>query len=159
MNISELPQRLQTIEARLAGIDAQTTALEIATAMADILSVLERQGPSNAQAIAKALREVRLTMDAQELEAIKPEIHVNVETPVVNVQPAQVNVQPHVSVSAPDVNVQPANVTVESPVTVNMPPAPAPVIHMMGSDKKVAWEFDIKYGRSGLIESMKAKQV
>lgn len=64
--------------------------MEVSTALADILQMLEKQGPETAKAIAKALQDIKFTC---ELKA--PTVNIDVKpTPVqVNVQPAKVEVQ------------------------------------------------------------------
>lgn len=160
MNINDLPKRFEAIESRLSGLDAQADAyLEIGTALADILTMLEKQGPANAKSIADALKQVHLSLDTKELSAIKPEINVTVDAPPVTVQAPEVNVTHQVTVQPADVSLQAPDVHVSSPITVNVPEAPAPIIHLMESKTKAGWKFDIEYGRSGLITSMKATQI
>ena len=160
MNISDLPKRFEAIESRLSGLDSQADAyLEIGTALADILTMLEKQGPANAKQIATALQDVRLTLGTKEIEALKQEVRLTVDAPDVTIAPAEVNVTNQVTVQPADVNVRAPDVKVSAPVTVNVPPPAPPIIHIMSPGSKCGWKFDIEYGRSGLITSMKATQI
>ena len=82
MNLSELQAFLSKAE-DYAGRDKALTAafMEVSTALADILQMLEKQGPETAKAIAAALRDIKVSMPemkAPELKMPAPQVTVNV---------------------------------------------------------------------------------
>lgn len=100
MSLADLQDFLAKVEDS-AGRDAalREAFLEVGSAMADILSLLEKQGPEMAKAIAQALKDIKV--DAQEKGS---EIRIDVKpTPV------------EVNVAAPIVHVAAPNVTMAAP--------------------------------------------
>lgn len=80
MSIEDFPALLKKIEDRAGEQEAmRSTMLEIGTALADILQLLERSGPDTAKAIAAALGGLKLG----EIKA-----NVTVPQPLVHVMPA-----------------------------------------------------------------------
>lgn len=101
MSLDDLQAFLDKVRDGAARDNALREAfLEVGTAMADILGLLEKQGPELAGAIASALKHLKVQAELQ-----APEIRVEVNpTPV------------EVKVAAPTVNVQ-------APVVTFSPPA------------------------------------
>lgn len=95
MGLSDLQAFLAKIEDH-AGRDAlMREAFEsVGTAVADILELLEKQGPEQIKAIAEALKGIKL---AVEMKA--PEVRINV-------QPTPVEVNPVINLPAPVVTLQ-----------------------------------------------------
>ena len=67
--------------------------LEVGTAVADVLALLEKQGPDMARAIADALKNIKLDMKAPEIRIdVSPTpVEVRVAAPIVNVAAPVVN--------------------------------------------------------------------
>lgn len=146
MNIDELPSLLNRLETqdrdrasvirRLEGQAAEQEAmramvLEISTALADMMQMMEKAGPETARAIVAGLKELKLTAAAAQ--------PINVDAPVT-------------------VNVPQTPVQVDAPVTVNVPPAPPPVIHLIekAGKKHGGWKFDLETDNFGNLKSMTA---
>ena len=108
--------------------------IEVGTAMADIVSLMEKQGPDTAKAIAAALKGISLSVETE-----APNIKIDVKpTPIeVKVSPTPIEV----TVQAPDIKIA------------------APVIHVMPSEKGGGWKFDIDFTPNGAIKGMTAKRI
>ncbi len=65
MNIEDLPKLLSKLEDRAAEQEAMKSAmLEISTTLADLLALLEKQGPETARAIADSLKSLTINQAA-----------------------------------------------------------------------------------------------
>ncbi len=95
MTLEELPALVAKLQDTAGRDKALTDAfLEVGTALADILSMLEKQGPETAKAIASALGELKISVpEAKAPEFKMPELKmpdITIPAPVVNVSvPAQ----------------------------------------------------------------------
>lgn len=77
MNIEDLPALLKKIEDRSGEQEAmRSTMLEIGTALADMLQLLERSGPETAKAIAAALGGLKLGEIKANVTVPQPLVHV-----------------------------------------------------------------------------------
>jgi hypothetical protein len=92
LTLEELPALVAKLQDSAGRDKALTDAfLEVGTALADILALLEKQGPETANAISSALKELKITMPeakAQQVNVTVPEITVPAPQVTVNV-PAQ----------------------------------------------------------------------
>jgi hypothetical protein len=82
MNLNDLQKLVDQLQDRAGEQKALRDAfLEVGTALADILQMLEKQGPDTAKAIAAALKDIKLSMPeikAPEFTLPAPQVTVNV---------------------------------------------------------------------------------
>jgi len=80
MNITDLQSFLAKMEESASRDKVFSDALlEVGTAMADMLGMLEKQGPETAKMIAAALRDIKITVPEQKMPEFKmPDIKVTV---------------------------------------------------------------------------------
>lgn len=82
MNIDELPKLAADLKEKFAQVENLNGAfLEIGTALADILALLEKQGPDTAQAIAGALKGISLSLQAPSINVSPTPVEVRVDAP------------------------------------------------------------------------------